>query len=142
MKIRIAQIAPEGITLEENIAAPGLGLETNTIKFLSPINAKAAVYQITNTVSVDLALSGLISMVCSRCLNEFKTELNKELKLSYPLDKDQQVIDLDPDIREEIILDYPLQPLCIADCKGLCPKCSKNLNEGGCSCAPTQKKTF
>ena len=45
-----------------------------------------------------------------------------------------RTIDLDQDIREEIILDYPIKPLCNPDCKGLCPKCGKNLNEGGCNC--------
>ena len=53
-----------------------------------------------------------------------------------------RTIDLDQDIKEEIILDYPIKPLCNPDCKGLCPKCGKNLNEGGCSCAITEKKTF
>ena len=48
-----------------------------------------------------------------------------------------RTIDLDQDIREEIILDYPIKPLCRPDCKGLCPRCGKNLNEGGCSCGVT-----
>jgi len=135
MKIRIAQITPEGITLEENVAASSLDLETDTVKFRGPVDIKAEASRITNAVSVDLRLSGLMSLVCSRCLNEFEVELKKKLKLNYPVDKDQQVIDLGPDIREEIILDYPMQPLCTVNCRGLCPKCGKNLNEGGCSCA-------
>ena len=142
MKIRIAQITPEGITLGENVAASVLDLETDTVKFCGPLNIRAEASQITNVVSVSLSLSGLMSLVCSRCLNEFKSELKKKLELNYPVDKDQRLIDLGPDIREEIILDYPIQPLCVVNCKGLCPKCGKNLNEGGCSCAPTQKKTF
>ncbi len=142
MKIRISQVTPEGITLEEDIAASSLDLETDIVKFCGPVNIRAEASRITNVVSVDLVLSGLMSLVCSRCLNEFKTELNKKIKLNYPVDKNQQVIDLAPDIREEIILDYPIQSLCALSCRGLCPKCGKNLNEGGCSCAPTKKKAF
>lgn len=137
MKIRLAQIIPEGIDLEESVAASTLDLETDVVKFQGLVNIKARASRITNAVSVDVRLSGLMSLVCSRCLNEFKSELDKELKLNYPVDKNQQVIDLGPDIREEIILDYPMQPLCRADCQGLCPKCGQNLNEGGCSCATT-----
>jgi len=137
MKIRIAQITPEGITLEEDVSASDLDLETDTVKFHSPVNIKAEASRITNVVSVDLALSGWFILVCSRCLNEFKVELKKKLKLDYPVDKFQQVIDMDQDIREEMILNYPIQPLCIVNCKGLCPECGKNLNEGGCSCATT-----
>jgi uncharacterized protein len=137
MKIRIAQITPEGVDLEESVAASRLDLETDTVKFRSPIDIRARASRITNAVSVEVSLSGLMSLVCSRCLNEFEVELKKKLKLNYPVDKSQQVINLGPDIREEIILDYPIQPLCSSDCKGLCPKCGKNLNEGGCSCATT-----
>ena len=137
MKIHIAQVTPEGINLEEGVSASQLQLETDTVKFWGPVNIKAAVSKISNVVSVDLVLSGLILLVCSRCLNEFKVELKKRLKLNYPVDKSQQVIDLDPDIRGEIILDYPIQSLCTVNCNGLCPECGKNLNEGSCSCAIT-----
>lgn len=135
MKIRIAQVTPEGINLEEDVSASDLDLETNTVKFSPALNIKANVSRITNVVSVSLSLSGLILLICGRCLNEFKMKLNKQLKLNYLVEKDQQIIDMDPDIREEIILDYPIQPLCTVNCKGLCPQCGKNLNEGGCSCA-------
>jgi uncharacterized protein len=54
--------------------------------------------------------------------------------LNYSLDSSQQYLDLDQDIREEIILEYPLNPLCKADCKGLCPRCGKNLNQELCNC--------
>ena len=35
---------------------------------------------------------------------------------------------------EEFVLALPVRPLCKPDCKGLCPDCGKNLNEGSCSC--------
>jgi uncharacterized protein len=71
---------------------------------------------------------------CSRCLEEFESDFKKVIALNYPVDKSDPVINLEPDIREEIIIDYPLKPLCKPDCKGLCPKCGRNLNEGNCSC--------
>ena len=137
MKININQIAPEGLSLEEDIAASTLDLETDIVKFRGPVKIEARVAKITNAVSVDLTLSCAMYAICSRCLNEFKTDFKKNLRLSYPVSKQESTIDLDADIREEIILDYPLKPLCNLDCKGLCPKCGKNLNEGGCSCAIT-----
>ena len=33
-----------------------------------------------------------------------------------------------------ILVDVPLVPLCADDCKGICPQCGKNLNEGACAC--------
>lgn len=134
MKININQILPGGLTLEEEFEASSLDLETEIVRFQRPIKIKAIFSKITNAVTADIVLIYSIHAACSRCLGEFVVDLKKNLKLNYPIDKFESVIDLDPDIREEIILDYPLKPLCNPDCKGLCPKCGKNLNEGGCSC--------
>lgn len=35
---------------------------------------------------------------------------------------------------EELLLALPFKPLCKQDCKGLCPDCGKDLNEGSCQC--------
>ncbi len=43
-------------------------------------------------------------------------------------------IDADELVRSALILELPTKFLCREDCKGLCPKCGKNLNEGSCSC--------
>jgi DUF177 domain-containing protein len=43
-------------------------------------------------------------------------------------------IDLKPAMREQILLQIPAPPLCAEDCKGLCPRCGKDLNEGECGC--------
>ena len=157
MKIDINKIPLEGLTLEEEVNPSALDLETDIVKLLEPIKIRAGVSKITNAVTVNLSLSGSIHLNCSRCLREFNVALKKILRLNYHVDRIEPIIDLDQDIREEIILDYPIKPLCNPDCKGLCPKCGKNLhpervdppihlkegsNEGGCSCAITEKKTF
>ena len=43
-------------------------------------------------------------------------------------------LDLTDDVREDILLSLPLKFLCQEDCRGLCPHCGQNLNEGTCSC--------
>ena len=48
---------------------------------------------------------------------------------------DDHIIDLMPLIIAALIVDAPEQPLCRDDCKGLCPQCGANLNEGPCGCA-------
>lgn len=142
MKIEINKIPSDGIKLEEEVNALSLSPETDLIKFQGPIKIKADVYKITNTVSVALGLQAIMRCQCSRCLDDFEINLKKDLKLSYPVNKSDLLIDLDEDIRQEIILDYPIKLLCSQNCKGLCPKCGKNLNKGGCSCAITQKTSF
>ena len=51
----------------------------------------------------------------------------------YPIVDD--TIDLGPLVRDAIVLDLPAAPLCREDCRGLCPQCGADRNEGDCSCA-------
>lgn len=137
MKIDTRQIPAEGLDLAEELSPRQLDLDTAIIKFSGPIPITAQVSKITNVLSVELAVNAQILCTCSRCLEDFKKDLKKNIRLNYQVDNLAPLIDLDPDIRDEIMLEYPLKPLCKPDCKGLCPKCGKNLNEGGCSCATT-----
>jgi uncharacterized protein len=45
-----------------------------------------------------------------------------------------KVVDLDPIVREQILLALPGYPVCDEGCKGLCPVCGANLNERDCGC--------
>src|SRR5713101_7698835 len=53
---------------------------------------------------------------------------------SYPLARDALVIDLRPAVREELLLAVPRWVVCREDCRGLCPRCGKDLNAGACGC--------
>jgi uncharacterized protein len=53
---------------------------------------------------------------------------------SYPLARDAHVIDLRPAVREELLLAVPRWVVCRDDCRGLCPRCGKDLNAGACGC--------
>ena len=87
---------------------------------------------------------------CRRCAvplsGEIETFVRERFKESvadddeaYPLDGD--FVDLGPMIRDAVILELPLAPLCKADCKGLCGQCGTDLNESSCDCeAPTDPR--
>ncbi len=135
MKIDINHIPFEGLFLEEDIVPAVWDLETDIVKFAGPIKIKAEVFRITNAVTAYLKLNGLMRMRCSRCLNEFETNFQKALKLNYTANKLESMLDLGQDVREEILLTYPIKSLCSFDCKGLCPKCGKNLNTEKCNCS-------
>lgn len=50
---------------------------------------------------------------------------------------EKDVIDLADVLREQVLLALPMQRVCDEGCKGICPGCGKNLNEGDCGCAPS-----
>jgi len=137
MKIDTRQILAQGSTLTEEFSSAELDLDTEIIKFCGPIKARAVISKSYEAIGVNLNLEAPMLMRCSRCLQELNTGFNRQIGLHYAVDKLEPVIDLDPDIREEIILSYPINPLCDSDCKGLCPRCGCNLNEGGCNCGFT-----
>jgi uncharacterized protein len=134
MKIDIVNIPQEGLTKEEDASPKDLDLDTPAIVFKEPVHIKVFVTRITNAVNVDAQVTGKMQLVCGRCLESFESDLERKFKLHYIAEKNQQFIDLDPDIREELILNYPLNPACKSDCKGLCYKCGANLNVGKCNC--------
>lgn len=137
MKIYVNKIPQEGLIQEEHLNPAGLSLDTQNIKICEPIKIKAEITRITNAVAVKMHLGYNLIFECSRCLREFKKDLVKDIQINIPLGKNEVEVDLTGDIRQEIILDYPIKMLCIPQCKGLCPKCGKDLNEGGCSCGST-----
>ncbi|MDR2573627.1 MAG: DUF177 domain-containing protein [Desulfovibrio sp.] len=51
---------------------------------------------------------------------------------------DLPVLDLGAICWEEFLLALPFAPLCRVDCKGVCPTCGANLNNGGCACSPAE----
>jgi uncharacterized protein len=54
----------------------------------------------------------------------------------YLLEPRATTVDLRPALREEWLLAVPAFVQCREDCKGLCPRCGADLNQGPCGCAP------
>lgn len=54
----------------------------------------------------------------------------------YALSPHATEVDLRPAVREELALAAPAFVVCREDCRGLCPRCGKDLNAGPCSCDP------
>jgi uncharacterized protein len=50
-------------------------------------------------------------------------------------------LDLTDAVREHVVLETPALALCREDCRGLCPSCGADLNEGPCDCAPQAAPT-
>lgn len=95
--------------------------------------------------------SGTAIGECRRCLKEVDTEASEETHLLFaesddettddpdvfPIDLQATMLDLRPALREQWLLSVNQYALCSDECKGLCPSCGADLNEGACSCAPT-----
>ncbi|HDK17641.1 MAG TPA: DUF177 domain-containing protein, partial [Nitrospirae bacterium] len=103
---------------------------------------------------IEGSLKMSLSLKCSRCLKEYSFPLNLAFRDEYnPVEEfeneDEQEltageldtgfysndeIDIPELIKEQVLLNTPMKPLCISGCRGICPGCGKHLNEGPCEC--------
>jgi len=136
MKIEINKIPFDGgMEISQTLSAGELDLNTDEIKFISPIKVDIYAQKGYNNVNLKVNLSSKIELICARCLNEFVDDIKKEFNLDFVLERNQVTLNIDNDIREELIIGYPMKPLCSVDCKGICKICGKDLNSGICSCS-------
>jgi len=89
-----------------------------------------------------------VAASCRRCLKDVAVEVAPELRVlftedpsgddaaAYALPPQGSELDLGEMVREELILAAPPFVVCRDDCRGLCPRCGKDLNEGPCDCRP------
>lgn len=121
--------------------------------FYNNFTATVKLSKVYNHLVLDAELSANANFECDRCANWFNQEVKANYRMVYlfsnngeepeslnitylPLDSDK--IFLDKDFRDYLLLAIPMKKLCKDDCKGLCYKCGKDLNEGDCDCAKNQ----
>ena len=133
MKVDINEIPEAGLILEKVYQPGSLDLDREDIKASEPLYVRAEVTKEEGGVSVKIKAKTKLILTCARCLKRFEYPLLRDCHFSYK-SSDGSILDITEDLREEIILGYPLKPLCREDCKGLCPVCGGNLNESECGC--------
>lgn len=134
MKLIIKDITPRGLELFERLEAGAIGLSPEDLQCLTPLTIKAKITRAENTALAHIQIQGRYSFLCARCLETIEKDLSQEFNLDYAIEKGVEFIELNEDIRQEIILNSPAKILCKDDCKGICPGCGVNLNKEKCKC--------
>jgi len=135
MKIELRQLSAfQDVIIQSEENPSALDLQTTGILINEPVKVKAIVSKIENSLNLKINLQAKALGQCSRCLNDIVLPIAKDFRLNIAIDKSDTSIDINDDIRQEIILEYPDKPLCKDSCLGLCVNCGRNLNEGQCKC--------
>lgn len=137
MKVKLSDIPEEGLELTEFFDPAERNLQTQQLSFTAPVHVSALFHKERDTVLVTASAEGSMDLVCDRCLNRFPERYQGHFDLDYSV-KGKVTLDVTDDIRQEILLSYPLRQICREDCLGLCPRCGANLNEGLCEHASTE----
>ena len=112
-----------------------------------------------DTVSVRGEVVSKADLECVRCLRPFQLEVTGPMTLladrsgkssrdeqqqlerdAYMLFHDGRRLDLRDAAREALMLELPISPHCREDCRGLCPKCGQDRNEGPCACESAESR--
>ena len=110
-----------------------------------PVHYSGAISNKASLVNLKLDIDFEFSAPCDRCgeisSKSYRITIEKSLATSLERQESDTIIvvsdmrlDVDGLVYTEVILNLPSKHLCKDDCKGLCFKCGKNLNEGDCDC--------
>ena len=119
----------------------------NSFPVTEPVVAEGTIRNTAGVLVMTGSIETTIHGTCDRCANDFDrdiyfpidvvlvTELaneENEDEWVFPLEGDSA--DLDDIVRTVFVLNLDSKLLCNEDCKGLCHRCGKNLNDGPCNC--------
>lgn len=110
-----------------------------------PVVVTGSVRNIAGMLQLDFEASTVLNSVCDRCLKQFRRPktVSREYLLAEEVqdEENDEIILLENDefdlgdlAQTAFILDMDTKTLCSEDCKGLCPRCGADLNQGPCSC--------
>jgi uncharacterized protein len=162
MKLRIDDITAESRTLSYSEPEQEINRALSTgpvheYRLLGPVGVEVAHYRAGTELFLEGTIEAAASANCARCAEEFATTSRRPFRyvlapksvaaddgsdprvedLEFAL-YDGDYVDLTPLVREQVLLALAERPLCGEDCKGLCPTCGANLNQGACGCRKEQ----
>ncbi|HCT65196.1 MAG TPA: DUF177 domain-containing protein [Lachnospiraceae bacterium] len=113
-------------------------------EFLSPVKVEGTVTNFEGEFLVEAKGSTTVVMNCSRCLKPTTVDVKFGIKENFSNTGKEETetflgdtIDLTSIVGRSILIGLPMKVVCDEDCKGLCPICGKDLNEGDCECDTT-----
>lgn len=124
--------------------------------FRSPVHVAGELVNETGILMLRGLISGTMEGDCDRCLCPVSLPVSVELaetvseSLQNPDDFENAdvivpangEIDLLEIVKAKLLISLDTAFLCSDDCKGLCPRCGKDLNDGPCSCEPEMDPRF
>ena len=163
MQICVTDLPAEGVQVTDRIdprQLPDLVAlqENDACVFKGPLTVRMRVSPAAGMFQVEGHIRGTTSLTCSRCLALAETPLSATFRLSFTrtipgndTDSPSETHELQAEelgvvlykgdhidfrdvLQEQVIMAIPMQPLCRADCRGLCARCGTNLNDKTCDC--------
>lgn len=149
LKVNLAALDRGEVRIHEQVAADDPMWDGSGVNLVEPLEVDLTARSVGDGVLLRGRLRATVERECRRCLagvrqpvddtvdmlfapiGEDEDELGGEV---YPLPERGQELDVTDAVREQLLLRAPQYALCEEACRGLCPQCGTNLNEGSCDC--------
>jgi len=128
--------------VSRTVPAPAdLGIEVLGVAEGSPVELDLRLEAVMEGVLVTGTAHAALEGECARCLEPISDEVEVRFQELFvyddqDVDPDEELevstlqddlVDLEPLLRDAVVLALPFQPLCQDDCPGLCPECGARL---------------
>lgn len=121
--------------------------------FAEPVRIEGAVRNRAGLLELEAEAVTNLHLHCDSCGKPFQRMLNLPIHWTLATEleneEDDEIIlldgsglELDPVMSDELIFAIDTKNLCKEDCKGRCPRCGADLNEGPCNCKPELDPRF
>lgn len=159
MFIAIQELERHPVRFNVDLPAGVVSFEDDHMRQASSLHAEGSA-QLLNRSLGEIRIHGDLKVTmeatCDRCLETAPYTMDDKFDLVYMPSSvarsggedevDQAALEigyydgagiaLNDVLREVVLLALPMQLVCGEDCKGICPVCGKNLNQGACGCHP------
>ncbi len=160
MKLDLSEVVAHlGKRIRYDVDEPPINDFDGALACVSPITGDVTFTNSGRHIIVRGSFRTTVELDCSRCLRPHRLDLDLPIEEELPiaghvpdmhdeqaeeelLEEDAEplfvdgIFDLTELLRQSILVAVPIKPLCSEQCKGLCPHCGKNLNDGPCECPP------
>ena len=166
MKLDLSEIAAHlGKRIKYELHEKPLMDDDSGLKCVEPITGEVTFTNTGLTIDVRGRFRTSIELECGRCLKEYQMPVMATIEEELPLEgqpwapeaseEDEgplpeeeaeplfvdNIFDLDEYLRQLILVNVPIKPLCEKECKGLCPHCGANFNDRSCECPPDSEES-
>jgi uncharacterized protein len=85
------------------------------------------------SICINGTIKGFVELECSRCLELYKHQIKIPINADIEIVNEQ--VDIAEEVRQLLLLDMPMRPICNKDCLGICRICGKNRKKSNyCEC--------
>lgn len=118
--------------------------EGDVIKPIDPCEVVGVISSERDILILNAKIKTNLEMICPRCLDTFIYPIDIDIEERFTTNRNSEndeaivvmddVLDITEIVETSIISTFPIQRVCMNDCRGLCQECGCNLNYNTCSC--------